>query len=122
MLYHRKHFYSNLNNLSNLSHSKLSIVPFAKFRSDVNNATKHFPTMQSFANILQNRSSYKFPDIRKIISVLLESLFNKVTRLMAGYFIKNRPLHRCVSVNITKCLRMAFFMEHLPWLLLKMVE
>ena len=43
--------------------------------------------MQSFANILQNKSSYKFPDFRKKISVL-ESLFNKVTPLMACNVIK----------------------------------
>ena len=120
MLYHRKHFYSNLNNLSNLSHSKLSIVPFAKFRSDVNNATKHFPTMQSFANILQNRSSYKFFNIRKKISVGV--FFNKVKRLMACNFVKNRPLHRCFPVNIKKYLTMAFFIKQLRLLLLKMVE
>ena len=122
VLYYRKHFYSTLTNLSNLSHSKSSIVPFAKFRSDLRNVlTKHFPTMQQFANVLQNRSSYKFPDIHKKISVL-ESLFNKVTCLWPATLLKNRPLHRCFSVNITKCLRMAFFMEHLQWLLLKMVE
>ena len=88
VLYHRKHFYSILTNLSNLSHSKSSIVPFAKFRSDLKNVlTKHFPTMEPFANVLQSRSSYKFPDIRKKISVL-ESPFNKVTRLMMCHFIK----------------------------------
>ena len=88
VLYCSKHFYSILTNLSNLSHSKSSIVPFAKFRSDLKNVlTKHFPTMQPFANVLQNSSSYKFSDIRKIISVL-ESLLDKVTRLMACNFIK----------------------------------
>ena len=79
VLYYRKHFYSILTNLSNFSHSKSPIVPFAKFRSDLKNfLTKHFPTMQPFTNVLQNRSSYKFPNIHKKISVL-ESLFNKVT-------------------------------------------
>ena len=87
---YRKHFYSILTNLSNLSpasshsqltskftqlahqqvhqqvhttcsRSKSSIVPFAKFRSDLKNVlTKHFPTMQSFANVLQNRSFLNF--------------------------------------------------------------
>ena len=122
VLCYRKHFYSVLTNLSNLSHSKSSTVPFPKFRSDLKNfLIKHFPTMQAFANVLQNRSSYKFHDIRKKISVL-ESLFDKVTRLMAFNFIKNRPLQRCFPVNITKCLRKAFFIEHLRWLLLKIVE
>ena len=87
VLYHRKHFYSILTNLSNLSHSKPSIVPFAEFRSDLKNVlTEHFPTMQLFANVLQNKSSYKFPNICKKITAL-ESLFNKVACLMACNFI-----------------------------------
>ena len=45
---------------------------------------------------------------------MLESLFNKV----AGLFIKNRPQHRCFSVNIVKFLRAAFFTGHL-WFLNK---
>ena len=121
VLCYRKHFYSILTNLSNLSHNKSSIVPFPKFRSDLKNfLIKHFPTMQPFANVLQNRSSYKFHDIRKKVS-LLEPFFNKVTLLMIFNFIKNRPLHRCFPVNTTKYLRMDFFMEQLRWLLLKMV-
>ena len=40
----------------------------------------------------------------------------------SAILLKNRPLHSCFPVNITECLRMAFCMEHLPWLLLKMVE
>ena len=121
ILYYRMHFYSIMTNLSSLSHSKSSIVPFAKFRSDLKNAlTKHFPTMQSFANILQNRSSYKFFNIRKKISVGV--FFNKVKRLMACNFVKNRPLHRCFPVNIKKYLTMAFFIKQLRLLLLKMVE
>ena len=48
---------------------------------------KTLSTMQPFANVLQNRSSYKFLDIHKKISVL-ESLFNKVARLIACNFIK----------------------------------
>ena len=78
--------------------------------------------MQPFTNVLQNRSSYKFPDIRKKIS-MLESLFHKATGLMACNFIKkDTPTQVCFPVNITKCLRIAFLMEHLQWLHLKMVE
>ena len=93
-----------------------------KLNSDLKNAlTKHFPKMQPFANVLQqNRCSYKFSDIHKKMSVL-ESLFSKVTDLMACNFIKKRPQHRCFPVNITKCLRIAFFLEYLQWLLLTMV-
>ena len=87
VLYFRKHFYSILTNLSNLSHSNPSIVPFAEFRSDLKNVlTEHFPTMQLFANVLQNKSSYKFPNICKKITAL-KSLFNKVACLMACNFI-----------------------------------
>ena len=35
---------------------------------------------------------------------------------------KKRPQHMCFPVSITKCLRKAFFMESLWWLLLKMAE
>ena len=63
--------------------------------------------MQPFANVLQNRSSYKFPDIRKKITVL-ESLFNKVTRLMACKFIKNRPLRNVFSCEYHKMFENGF--------------
>ena len=43
--------------------------------------------MQLFANVLQNRCFYKFPDIHKKIYVL-EALFNKVTTLMVCSFTK----------------------------------
>ena len=45
--------------------------------------------MQPFTNVLQNMSFYKRPDINKKMSVL-ESLFNRVTGLMACNFIKKR--------------------------------
>ena len=76
--------------------------------------------MQPFANVLQNRCYYKFPNTHKKISVP-ESLF-KVTGLMACNLIKNETQHGCFPVNITKCLRKAFFIEHLWWLLLRMIE
>ena len=77
--------------------------------------------MQPLANVIQNRYYYKFPDIHKKISVL-ESLFNKVTELMACNLFKMRTQHRCFPVNITKYLIKAFFMEHFRWLLLGIVE
>ena len=43
--------------------------------------------MQPFVHVLQNRSSYQFPDIHKKISVL-EALFNKVTDLMTYSLIR----------------------------------
>ena len=53
---------------------------------------------------------------------VLESLFNKVTDLMACNSIKKETSTQVFPVNITKCLRTAFLMEHLRWLRLKMVE
>ena len=83
VLHYRKHFYSNL---SNHPHSKSSKVLL--LGSDLKNVlTKHFPKMQPFVHVLQNRSSYQFPDIHKKISVL-ESLFNKFTDLMACSLIR----------------------------------
>ena len=73
--------------------------------------------MQSLANVIQNGViNFRYSQENAV----LESLFNKATGLIACNFIKKRP--RCFPVNITKCLRKAFFMEHLRWLLLKMVE
>ena len=68
--------------------------------------------MQPFANVLQNRSSYKFLDIQNKIPVL-ESLFNKVTGLKKT---------QVLSCEYHKMFENSFFMEHLGWLLLKMVE
>ena len=53
---------------------------------------------------------------------MLETLFNKVSGLKACNFIKKIFQHRCFSVNIAKFWRTAFFIEHLPWLLLPMVS
>ena len=64
--------------------------------------------MQPFANVLQNRSSYKFPDIRKKISVL-ESLFNKVTGLMACNFSKKETPTQMFSCEYHKMSENSFF-------------
>ena len=37
-------------------------------------------------------------------------------------FIKKRLQHKCFSVNITKFLRAASFIEHLRWLLFALKE
>ena len=64
--------------------------------------------MQLFANVLQNWSSYKFSDIRKEISVL-ESLFNKVTVLMACNFIKKETPTQVFSCKYHKLFENSFF-------------
>ena len=64
--------------------------------------------MQSFVNVLQNRPSYKFPDICKKISVL-ESFFNKVTGLMACNFIKKETSTQVFSCEYHKMFENSFF-------------
>ena len=78
ILYDTKHFCSILANLSNLSHSRWPFLFHQKF-----------PLMFT----------------RKYV---LESLFNKVTGLVACNFIRKKSQHRFFSSNITKCLRKVF--------------
>ena len=44
-------------------------------------------------------------------------VFNKVTSLRSATLLRKRIRHRCFPVNFAKCLRTAFFIEHLRWLL-----
>ena len=53
---------------------------------------------------------------------VLESLLNKFADLRACIFIKKRLQHRCFPVNIAKFLRATFFIEHLWWLLLYLLN
>ena len=70
--------------------------------------SKRFPKTQPFANVLQNRSSYKFLVIRKKISVL-ESLFNKVTGLMPCNFIEKETPTQVLSCEYHKMFENSFF-------------
>ena len=56
---------------------------------------------QSFADILQNRSSKKFRKFHRKTAVL-ESLFNKVAGLKTCNFIKKRLQHRCFPAKFEK--------------------
>ena len=56
--------------------------------------------------VLQNRCSYKFPDIHQKIFVL-KSLFNTIRGQKAHYFNKRETQHKCFPVSITKYLRIA---------------
>ena len=81
--------------------------------SDLKNVlTKHFPTMQPFADILQNRFSYEFFRICKKISVL-ESLFNKVTGLIACNFIKKQTPTQMFSCEYHKMFENSFLIKKL---------
>ena len=53
---------------------------------------------------------------------MLGSLFNKVLGLQSCDFVKRRLQHRCFPVNITNFLRTSFFIEHLWWLLLNLLQ
>ena len=49
---------------------------------------------------------------------MLKSLLNEAAGLKVCNFIKKRLSHSCFPLNIAKFLRVAFFKEHLWWLLL----
>ena len=44
---------------------------------------------------------------------MLESRFNKVASLKTLNFVRKRLQHRYFPVNITKCLKIIYFEEHL---------
>ena len=48
---------------------------------------------------------------------VLESLFEKIARLMACNFIKKRLQHRCFPVNMAKIFNSTYFKEYLQLLL-----
>ena len=64
--------------------------------------------MQPFTNVLQNRCSYKFPDIHKKMAVL-ESNFTKDTGLMACNFIKKETSTQVFFCEYHKMFENIFF-------------
>ena len=71
--------------------------------------------------VLQNRCSYKFPDIRQKIYVL-KHLFNTVRGLKASNINKKETPTQVFSCEYNKIFKKRSFTEHLRWLLLNMVE
>ena len=71
--------------------------------------------------VLQNRCSYKFPDIHQKISVL-KSLFNTVRDLQGHNFNKKETPTQVFSCEYHKIFKNSCFIEHPRWLLLNMVE
>ena len=122
VLHDTKHFWSILTHLSNLSFFLYQKFPLLSYNLR-NVFTKQFPKMQEhlFANVLQSRYSYKFPDIHKKIPVL-KSLFNTVRGLKAYNFNKKEMWTQVFSHEYNKNFQNSYFMEHLRWLLLNMVE
>ena len=53
---------------------------------------------------------------------MLESLFIEVFLLRPATLLKKRPFRSSLPVNIAKVLKILFFVDHLRWLLLKMIE
>ena len=53
---------------------------------------------------------------------VLESFSNKVSGLKSGSLIKKRLQHRCFPVKNAKFLRAAFYIEHLRWLVLNLIN
>ena len=62
---------------------------------------------QLFADVLQNRCLWKFPNIHRK-SHVSESLFNKVTALRPATLLKKWLQHRCFPVNFATFLRTPF--------------
>ena len=114
LLYDRKIFCSILTDFSNLSflfHQKFPLLSY-----DLKNVlAKQFP------NVLQNRCSYKFPNIHEKIYVL-KSLFNTVRGLKAYNFNKKETSTQAFSYEYHKIFKNSFFMKLLWWLLLEMVK
>ena len=110
-------FFSVLTNLSNLTHSKSSEIPFAKVWSE-KYYKKKCSCLQMFFKIGVFINFLAF-----IIKYMCWRHFLiKLQPWWSAALLKRRPQHRCFPVNIATCLRITFFMEHLRWLLLKMVE
>ena len=85
--------------------------------------TTHFPRMQPFRDVRQNRCSYK--TFRNSQENVLESIYNKITGLMTCNLIKKETQLQVFSCGYHKIFENSFlyrFMENLWWLLLKMVE
>ena len=122
VLYDTKHVCSVLTDLSNISflfHQKTPLLSY-----DLKNVlSKQFPKMQKqlFTNVIQNRCSYKLPNIHKKRSVL-KSLFSEIRGLKACNFNKKETPTEVFSCEYHKTFKNSFFIEHLWWLLLNMVE
>ena len=71
--------------------------------------------------VLQNRCSYKFPDIHQKISVQ-KSLFNTVRDLKTRNFNKKETPTQVLSCEYHKIFKNSCFIEHPQWLLLNMVK
>ena len=71
--------------------------------------------------VLQNRCSYKFPNIHQKIYVL-KSLFNTVRGLKTCNFNKKETSTLLFSCEYHKIFKNSYFIEHTQWLLLNMDE
>ena len=76
--------------------------------------------------VLQNRCSYKFPDIhQKSLPDIHQCWSHFLIQLETGRpatLIKKRPQHKCFSSEYHTIFKNSCFIEHPRWLLLNMVE
>ena len=107
--------------MSNLSHSRKTI--FIKSSLCYVWSGKWF--YKTFSKNALSRNAFCFFKIGVIINFLIFtrkylcwSLFLiKLQDWLPATLLKKRPQHQCFAVNITKCMRKTFFMEHLwKWL------
>ena len=73
------------------------------------------------ADVFQNMCSQKFCNIHRK-APMLESLSIKLQPWNPATLSKTGSKHRCFPVKIAKYLRIAFFIEHIRWLLLSIID
>ena len=78
---------------------------------------RHSEQKQPFSGVLQSRCSYKFRNIHRKTSVL-EPLFNKNRSFFQACNFIKKSSTQVFSCEYCEILRIAFYIEHLWWLLL----
>ena len=82
--------------------------------ASANHALKTLEMVKPLTDVFQNRCSLKFRNFHRR-TLVVESLFNKITGFQACNFIKKTPIKVFSRESV---LRTALFIEHLWWLLL----
>ena len=116
------HFHSSINHQEHFFHRRHITSYFRPVNCKVfkNSFFIHLQK-QSFADVHQNRCSWKFWKLYKK-ALVLESFFlrtkNKKTAMLKAFNFKKRLQRRCFPVRFLKFLKTPFFIEHVWWLLL----
>ena len=123
VLYNMKHFCSTLTSFSNLAGDhfcfiKSSLCYVLIWKMFLQNNFQKWSLSQMFFKI---GVIINFPIFTR--KYLRWSLFLiKLQYWCPATLLKKRYQHSCFPWNTSKCLRKAFFVKHLGWLLLKLVE